>query len=257
MTIVDSFRLFFDYEDFGYQFYEFSLQHLIATIVFALIPVAVIIVFRKRFASSRFDKAIAISAGIVGMTFEFVQYYWHYIGGQTDWRNIYPTTLCGLTIYLSSYAMITGNRTIGSVIYYYSYGAFFSFLLPQQSFGYDRFRFYAYFVIHGLIFFNSTYLVLVRGIRTDRKALFTSGLILLPVLSISILFNNIFSDPAGGVVQMNYFYLDHPPFDFPVYSWLYEKHSFLYTTAAFVSYYILFLVMHLVARVLNLNKTEV
>ncbi len=247
---------FFHYEDFGHTFYEFSLQHLLATIIFAVFPILAVILFRKKLEGSTADKYIAVFAGVLGMAFEFTQYYWHYHGGQTDWRHIYPTTLCGLTIYLSSIAMITGNRTLGSVIYFYSFGAFFSFLLPQQSFGYDRFRFYAYFVIHGLIFFNSTYLLLVRKIKADRKAMITSGIILLPVLILSIIFNHAFSDPdlsVSGAVRLNFFYLDHPPFEFPVFSQLYAIHPYLYTGAAFISYYLLLLIMRGVSRLLDLD----
>ncbi len=254
--MFDFLKGFFSYEDFGHTFYEFSLQHLAATIIFAVLPVLFVILLAKRIRGSGADKSLAILAGVIGLALEFTQYYWHYYGGQTDWRHIYPTTLCGLTIYLSSIAMITGNRTLGSVIYFFSHGAFFSFLLPQLSFGYDRFRFYAYFVIHGLIFFNAAYLLLVRGIKADKKAMITSGIILLPVLVLSVVFNHLFSDPdlsVAGSIRMNFFYLDHPPFEFPVYSWLYGIHRYLYTASVIISYYLLLLIMRGISWLLKLD----
>lgn len=238
--IIENIKLFFDYDNIGFKFYEFSIQHLIAFVIFAVIPIFFLYLFKGKLNDWRYERQFAIFVGVFGLAIELLQYFWHYYGGQTDWRQIYPTTLCGLTIYISSIAMISCNKYLSSIVYFYSYGAFFSFLLPGLEFGFNRFRFYAYFVIHGLILFNTAYLILIRGIKVDKKAMIHSFILLFPILILSIWFNEIFSDAK---LALNFYYLGYPPFEFPVYSWIYGISKYLYTAAVFISYYLLMLIM--------------
>ncbi len=190
---------------------------------------------------------IRIGIGIFGMLLEFGLYAWHiFSGGQTDWRQIIATTLCGLSIYLSSYAMITLSKRISPVVYFYSFGAVFSFLLADSSFGYDRFRYYTFFIIHGLILFEAIYLRVVHGVRADKKAFFRACLILAPILVASVILNEIF--------DMNFFYMNFPPFeDFPVFQQLFDLNKYYYTTAVAVSYYILMSVMYGIAKATKID----
>ncbi len=249
--ISDHLRSFFLLRDYGTEFHLWSGVHLLASILFAVLPIAFVIVFAKRIRSLKHERLLGACIGAFGLAVEFTQYFWHYYGGETDWRLIYPTTLCGLTLYISSLAMITRSGILSKIAYFYCYGAFFSFLFADISHGYDRFRFYAYFIIHGLILFNAAYLVAVRGVRADRRGLAAACALLVPVLALSFLFNGLFSDSA---VTMNFFYINDPPFEFPVFSQLYAVSRYLYAAAACVSYFLLILILYGLAKILKIDR---
>jgi hypothetical integral membrane protein (TIGR02206 family) len=236
---------FFLYTDLGMGFASFTRAHLLASLIFAVLPVAIVILLKDRIRRLRHESFLGIGLGVLGLSIEFLQYYWHYHGGQIDWRHIYPTTLCGLTLYISSIAMITRNVKLAQIAYFYSYGAFFSFLFAEVSHGADRFRFYAYFVIHGLILVNATYQIAVYRVRADKEGLANAVRLFIPVLALSFILNHFFSD---GELQLNFFYLSHPPFEFPVFSQLYDIHWLLYAAAVCISYNLLFLIMYGIAR---------
>ena len=235
--------MFFSYLNYGYEFHLFSLQHLIATIVFLLIPVTLLLIFKEKIRNFKHESILRMSFGVFGLLLEFIQYGWYVFSGRvTDWRLVIATTLCGLAVYLGSIAMITLNKKISPVLYYLSYGAVFSFLFADISHGFDRFRFYGFFVLHGLIIFNTVYLRVIHGFKYDKQAFVRTCKIMLPVLIASIILNHIF--------DMNFFYMSYPLFeDFPVYTFLYETNRYLFSLSVFVSYYILMSVMYLLAKI--------
>ncbi|MHB1452356.1 MAG: TMEM164-related integral membrane acyltransferase [Saccharofermentanales bacterium] len=250
---LDFLDRFFLYKDFGKEFYLWSIDHLLATVIFALLPIAVILIFKNKIRNLKHEPLIGLFMGILGLLIEFIQYYWHYHGGQTDWRHIYPTTLCGLTLYISSIAMISRNDTLAKIAYFYSYGAFFSFLFADISHGYDRFRFYAFFIIHGLILCNAVYMIAVRRIRADKQGLRSACLLLVPVLAASFALNYFFSDDS---LLMNFFYVSYPPFEFPVFSPLYEANPLVFSLVVCICYFLLNLIMYGIAKILKFDKTR-
>ena len=254
---MEYWRNFFLYDDHGFTFSQFSLQHLFAFLIFALIPILLIVFLKEKIQASKFERSLAIFLGSLGLIFEYVQIYWIYNGGVRDWRHMVSTTLCGLALYVSSLAMITNNAFLSRISYFYIHGAFFSFLLPDQEFGFNRFRFYGFFVIHGLIALNSIYLVLVKKHWANRRAMLDSMIFLSPFLLFSIIANNLLNANATqGAFRMNFFYLDYPPFDFPIFSDLYRIRPFLYTLLTFIVYYLLVLICYGLAKLFKIDRDK-
>jgi len=241
--------MFFSYTDFGETFFLFSLQHALSVLIFAILPCILLLLLKNRLKTWKKEPVFRIGLGIFGLLLEFGLYAWHiFSGGETDWREIIATTLCGLSIYLSSYAMITLSRRISPVVYFYSFGAVFSFLLADNSFGYNRFRYYTFFIIHGLILFEAVYLRVIHRVKADRKAFIRACLILVPILVASMILNPVF--------EMNFFYMQFPPFEnFPVYQQLYDMNGYFYSAAVFASYYILMAAMYGIARITKIDRS--
>ena len=167
--------------------------------------------------------------------------------GVTDWRDIVPTTLCGLSIYLSSYAMITLSKRISPIVYFYSFGAVLSFIVADTSFGFDRFRYYTYFIIHGLIILEAIYLRVINRVKTDRKAFFRACVFLVPFIIGSIVLNQIF--------DMNFFYLQFPILEgFPGFQQLYDLSWMYYSAAVFVTYYIFMTIMYGLSKIAKMDR---
>jgi uncharacterized membrane protein YwaF len=147
--------------------------------------------------------------------------------------------------------MISRNETLSKIAYFYSYGAFFSFLFADISHGYDRFRFYAFFVIHGLILCNAAYMIAVRQVRADKKGLLAASLLLVPVLAASFVLNSIFSDAS---LAMNFFYVSYPPFEFPVFSPIYESSPLVFSAVVCICYFLLNPIMYGIAKIFRFNQ---
>ncbi|MDD4103006.1 MAG: TIGR02206 family membrane protein [Kiritimatiellae bacterium] len=235
--------MFFSYTDYGETLQMFSLQHLLSVLIYAVLPCALLFVFARRLREWKGEPYLRVGIGVFGLLLEFGLYAWHiFSGGQRDWRNIVPTTLCGLSIYLGSYAMITLGKRVKPLVFFYSFGAYFSFLITDTPFGYDRFRYYTYFVIHGLIIFEAFYLLLVNRVQVDKKSFQKACIVLLPILAASFVLNQIF--------DMNFFYIHYPPFeDFPVYQQLFDWNRYAYTVTASLTYYILMSVVYGLGRI--------
>lgn len=242
--------MFFSFDDFGITFHLFTLQHALSVLVFAVLPCCLILIFKNPIRKCKFETVFRISTGVFGLLLEFGQYTWCiFSGGKTDWREIIATTLCGLSLYLSCYAMITLSKKIMPILYFYSFGAVFSFLLADINHGYDRFRYYTFFIIHGLIIFDVVYLRLIHHVKSDRKAFINACLVLAPFLILSMILNQIF--------DMNFFYMSFPPFeDFPVYQQLHDLNRYLYSTAVLASYYILLFVMYGLSKILKIDHEK-
>lgn len=239
--------MFFSYYDIGVGFKVFSVQHLLASMVFALLPCWLAWRYRHSLANWRHEKVIRNVVGISILIVEFSLYAWYVFAGKvTDWRPIVPTSLCGLTIYLGAYAMITLDRRIAPVVYYYAFGAFFSFIFVELEHGYDRYRFYNYFILHGFILISTVYFHAVHRIPYDVKALRRSILILTPVLIASVVLN--------PMLDANFFYMEYPIIrGFPVFEPAYVASKYLYSALAFLAYFALMGIMFLIAKLLRMN----
>ena len=240
--------MFFSFSDFGTKLELFSIQHALSVLVFAVIPVVLLFLFKNTLRKSRAEPAIRISLGVFGLLLEFGLYAWIiFSGGKTDWRDIVPTTLCGLSIYLSSYAMITLSKRISPIVYFYSFGAVLSFIMADTSFGYDRFRYYTYFIIHGLIILEAIYLRVINRVKADKKAFYHACLLLVPFLAGSVIMNQIF--------DMNFFYMKFPIIeDFPVYQQLYDLNWIYFSAAVSVTYYIFMTIMYGISKIAKMDR---
>jgi len=239
--------MFFSFTDFGVKLELFTFQHFIAIIVFALIPCFLLYYFRSAIKNYKHEKFIRISIGVYGLIWEFSLYAWYiFSGGKTDWREVVPTTLCGLTIFISSYSMITLSKRISPIVYFFSFGAVLSFIAADINYGFDRYRFYAFFVIHGLIIFEAVYLRVIHRIKADKKAFIGSSLFLIPFLVVSIIVN--------PMLDMNLFYLNFPFIaDAPVYTQIYNFNNYLFTLAVVITYYFFLLLMYGIAKKARLD----
>ncbi len=235
--------MFFSYTDVGVGVKLFGLQHLASIFFFIILPVLVVWKRRECLRLWKHEKYLRISLGVFSLLLEFSLYLWHVIaGGITDWREIVPTTLCGLSIYLGAIALITRNYNLARVVYFYSFGAILSFIFVSIDHGIDRYRFYNYFINHALIIITPIYFRLMYRVGWDTEALKRAVVLLTPVLLLSFLINK--------PLQSNFFYFDHPIFeDFPVFTPAYHSSPLLYAALVFLSYYLLMGIMYLFALI--------
>lgn len=239
--------MFFDYKTTGVPFEPYTLQHLAAVILFLALPLSLIFIFRDKIRQAKTERWIRYCIVTFGMLTEFILYTWYILNGITDWRKIVPFGICGLSLYFTSYSMLTLNKAAAKISYFFLFGAFFSFLIPDISHGFERIRYYQFFIVHGTIFANVLYLNLIHGLRPTRKSFAHANLILFGLLALAYGVNQI--------VNFSFFYLSEPPFDqMPVYQYLYDVNHVLYSVSAVVSYFVVMSFMYLLARVTGLVR---
>lgn len=143
--------------------------------------------------------------------------------------------------------MITLSKRISPIVYFYSFGAVLSFIVADTSFGFDRFRYYTYFIIHGLIILEAIYLRVINRVKAERKAFFRASIFLVPFLVGSVVLNQIF--------DMNFFYMQFPILeDFPVFQQLYDLGWIYYAAAVAVAYYIFMTIMYGISKLAKMNR---
>ncbi len=239
--------MFFDYKTYGVPFEPYTLQHLVAVILFLIVPLSLIFMFRNQIRQSKSERWIRYGIVTFGMLTEFSLYTCYVLHGITDWRMIVPFGICGLSLYFTCFSMLTLNRAASKICYFFVFGAFFSFLIPDLSHGFERIRYYQFFIVHGTIFANVLYLNLIHGLRPTRKAFMQANLILFGLLALAY--------GVDQAVHFSFFYLIEPPFhQMPVYQYLYDTNRVLFTISAVISYFIVLSCTYLLARVTGLVR---
>ncbi len=116
-----------------------------------------------------------------------------------------PLHLCGLGVIFGALMLITESKRIYDIIYFWAIaGASQALLTPDiGAYGFPHFRYYQFFVSHGLIILAVLYMTFVYGYRPNYRALWASlfvlAVLLVPIAGINVL--------TGG----NYFFIAHVP----------------------------------------------
>jgi len=241
--------MFYSYVDSGTEFHLLSFQHFMGIFLFLVVPLSLVLFFKEKIKASPSEKVIRYTIVAIGMLAEFNLYAWYLLNGVRDVLQIIPTTLCGFTLYLSAYCMLTLDKKLSPMMYYFIFGAILSFSVADITHGYDRIRFYLFFMVHGAILVNTLYLNVIHNLKPTKEAMYRGMKILLVVLVIAYGFSHIF--------HHDFFYLYEPPFeDFPIYQALYDVGRIWYALAVAISYYILIYLLELIRILVSRLKVK-
>ena len=119
-----------------------------------------------------------------------------------------PLQLCGLAMIITSLILITENEKIfQSTFFIMMIGAFLAVVTPavEKNFGFPHYRFIQFFVGHGMILVNFTFMLFVMEFQADIK--YKHVLHNVVTLLALALFNLIVNVITGG----NYMYLMGKP----------------------------------------------
>lgn len=170
----------------------FSVTHLIVIAVCIALLVCTII-FRKRFASPKADKAFRFTLGSFLLVFETVFHIWTAVNGGYSWDMFPLFGLCAMTNLLTIIALFTDNKKIiETTLYWGLCGAFFSIIFVDISYMPPHFRFFHYFLVHFGFALGGLYFVITGKVRPNRKGVNRSCMILLVHSLVVYVFDIIF-----------------------------------------------------------------
>lgn len=178
-----------------------------ALLIIAMIVVA-IVRFRRELRTAPayrfFAKLLALA--IIGQ--EILLNVYRFYEQELSLSESLPLHLCGISVMLTAYMLLTENRTVFlNTFFILMISALLALLTPavDRNLGFPHFRFFQFFVSHGLIVINLTFLLFVSGYhRAIRyQHVFKNVFFLIRILPIVFVVNIL----TGG----NYMFLMEKP----------------------------------------------
>jgi hypothetical integral membrane protein (TIGR02206 family) len=232
---------------------------ILATVAMALL----IVVFRRQLREDKkLDRKVRIIATAIAIAVEvgyhIQDFYYHY--NPTDmakadsnpWVNLIPLMLCAISLWLSVAICITKSNKIFEILYFTSFGALLSLLIPNDSItgpglGPDRFRFYSYIGVHMYIVLVVVYFAVVYRHKIHLSSLLKTFAILIPASVVLRYVDIAFSD-----IGLNYQFLAFNPGIPSPLDWLPVTEGWGYTLGVMAMGVVVFIVMALPWMVVDL-----
>lgn len=185
-------------------FQLFTIDHLTAVAVIISINL-LIYVFRDKLRNSPWKKAIRIFLGVLLILQEISLNLFRLWNGTWSVATSLPLHLCGLAVISCAIMAFTKSKKIYNIVYFWGVGGATQALITPDIgvYGYPHFRFYQFFISHGLIITTLLFMTFVEKYRPSWQAMWQS-IITLNLLMIPI---GIINWITGG----NYFFIAHPP----------------------------------------------
>lgn len=149
----------------------FSTSHLIAAlIVFGIITL--IIYNSATIRESKYFNVLRISLGVAVLVQELILNIYRIAMGEWMISTSLPLQLCGLGVITSGVVMLTKSKKLFyNTFFIMMIGATLAIITPgiEKELGFPHFRFFQFFVSHGLILINFSFILFVFDYQKDFK----------------------------------------------------------------------------------------
>ena len=189
------------------EFTNFTLAHFLP-IVLMLVVMALIVVFKDKLKNFKHEEKVRLGLAFTMIICE-MSYFWRLVGVESLNANPIdhlPITVCGWAIIFGSYMLVTKNKTLFDIVYFWVFaGSIFGLLTPTviTYTGPTRFRYYQFWLEHTLGFIALFYMIFVHDMRPNIKSMIKSYGALTILAVIAIVVNNML--PGA-----NYLYVARP-----------------------------------------------
>ena len=190
----DFFSYFFGQGD-SVEFTNFSLAHF-SPIVLMIGVIFLIIKFKDKIKNYKHEDKLRLGLAITMIICE-MSYFWRLVGVESLNANPVdhlPITVCGWAIILGSFLVLTKNKTLFDIVYFWVFaGSVFGLLTPTviTYTGPTRFRYYQFWLEHTLGFIALFYIMYVCDMRPRLKSIFKSYGALAILAIVAIITNNM------------------------------------------------------------------
>ncbi len=182
----------------------FSKSHLVALLV--LLGIYALLYFlREPLKHSHRDKIMRWTIAIALIAQELSLSLWRLNLGTWRVGTSLPLHLCGLGIVLGAIALINRNYTLYELVYFWGLGGAIQALLTPDigEYGYPHYRYFQFFVSHGLVILAGLYMTWIGGMRPQHRSIWKVWGITNAYMVIIALFNWVFDG--------NYLFICHKP----------------------------------------------
>jgi len=190
--------------DYPYGVFKiFSTSHFMGLLVIALINV-VLIYWLKNHKDEHRDKIIRYTLAVMLILQELSLNLWRFSCGQWRMGTSLPLHLCGAAIVLGAVMLVNKNYRLYELVYFWGLGGAIQALLqPDIFYPFPHYRFFQFFVSHGLIVTASLYSTFSFNYRPQFKSIFRVFLITNIYMVFIAGFNYLFDG--------NYLFICHKP----------------------------------------------
>jgi len=185
-------------------FQLFSISHLSALFVLVMIFLGFVLLTRKKSISEKQDKFLRIFLGSAMIVQEISLNIFRVQTGIWSLAESLPFHLCSFSIILGSLLYFTKSKFLFDILYYWAAGALVALFTPDlTTTDFPAFRYYQFFLSHGLIVFSVIYFMSIHHYKPGngslkRTLIFTHALV--PFIA-------IINYLTGG----NYFFIAYTP----------------------------------------------
>ena len=162
---------YFEWNYTGEPFHLFGLPHLV-TLVFVVLGVVGLIVFRHRFSErARRNWRYGMAALLIAN--EIAGHLWYWAVGVWSIDFALPFHMCSLFVWLTAIMLLTRSYRIYEFAYFLGIGGALQALITPNVglFGFPHFRFFQAFIMHAPIVLGAVFMTTVEGYRPTGRSL--------------------------------------------------------------------------------------
>lgn len=179
-------------------------HHLNSLAIVMILAVIIPLLFR------RINEKTIISVGkVIGVILifnEFTKPFSRYFLFEEAWNMVLPLHLCHISAIMTGVVLLTGNRELFGVVYFWTFGgAPVALLTPDLAYTFPDGQFVMFFITHGFIMLGAFYAVLTLKYRPTWTSLWRSFRVSMLIMVIIFPLNYT----LGGAT--NYLYLRFKP----------------------------------------------
>jgi hypothetical integral membrane protein (TIGR02206 family) len=187
----------------GMQLTEFSSAH-IGVILFLVLTNFLIIFTLKRVTNTKKIDIFRYCAASIMIFYTLSFEIWSISAGIFTFKNSLPLHLCDVSVILAALLLLTKNKLIFEITYFWGLGgSFLAILTPDISQSFPHFNFINYFLSHGGIITCVLFMVFIENYNVNLKSVFR-------VFAITNLYM-LFIVIINLVLKSNYLYICQKP----------------------------------------------
>jgi len=181
----------------------FGTEHLVSLLVVALIGFSIIFTVKK-FCGHKQKRLVAVILGLWLILPEIPDLLYRTYNLAEPVKNNLPLHLCGVSLYLTAFSLITMRYWPFEIAYFWGLGgALMALLSPGDIFYFPHILNIIFYSSHSLIVIGVIYMVIIFGFRPTRKSLVKAGVL-------NILFMAAVA-PINLLLDTNYLFIRYKP----------------------------------------------
>ncbi|MDD3840147.1 MAG: TIGR02206 family membrane protein [Clostridia bacterium] len=195
---------FFGPDFTGQPFKDLSGQHVVVLIVVAVASIAIYLSRERINIKGRYD-IMRYSFAFILIIQEVLLNIWYVINDRWSLKYSLPLHLCGISVILCILLLLTQSYFIYEIVYFWGMGgALQAIITPDMGrYNYTHFRFYQFFIAHGMIVMTVLFFTFVKGYKPTLKS-----------VAKAFIATNIYSAvifPVNVITGGNYLFLRSKP----------------------------------------------
>lgn len=179
-------------ETSGTPFMIFGSLHILISF-FTVAAALLLFMYRDKLRKFKYKENVRyILAAILFMNMT-VYYVSQILVGEYNWKIDLPLHFCFITGYTFMYILVTGNRKLYKIIYFFTFaGPVPAMIWPDLAYTYDRYVFWQFVISHHFMLLSSVYVLTVLEYKISKKDISTAFIVGNILVGIITVFNNVF-----------------------------------------------------------------